>query len=382
MACLYWDVPPRLGGAGLGPQYVSLASTPAISSGIMNGKAEGKCMETMKSFAAGETIFKQGEVGNSLFVIREGQVEIIKKTEAGEILLVIQNPGEIVGLLTFFNNGNRLASAIARTDVQGTLITQEPGKDPLANLPPWIQMVLKEFTLRLEQSNEQIGRLETERQQLLEKITSPLAISVQISDSITELHTLFVKKVDGGKEIMNCEPLLEAVDKCLGYGLDRVKAIFAVFQNLGMIKVELHPDTGKEMMAVSNIARFKWYSDFIRSAKSGKNKKLIQTEIPFKFRKVIFALRDYVQKTGGDIQKLVTIDLEKLLTDFEKHTNLKPEVAAFEMAAKLGILEMKKSGNDMKLMINPTILVRTLIAMNVAKRLRTDPNVKDDTGES
>lgn len=338
-------------------------------------------METTKSYAPGETIFQQGEVGNALFVIREGQVEIVKKTEAGEIFLVIQNPGEIVGLLTFFNSGNRLASARARTPVEGQMIRREPGKDPLANLPGWIQMVLKDFTLRLEQSNEQIGKLDSERAALQEKVPTRLGKSIQIADTISEIYTLFVKKVDGGREIINVEPILEMVDKCLGYGSE-VRAIFDVFQNLGMVKVELHPDTGKEMMAVSNIPRFKWYAEFVRSAKSGKNKKLIQTEVPFKYRKSIFGLRDYVQKTGGDIQKLATVDQAKLLTDFEKHTGVKPEVAAFDLAAKLGMLEMKRSGNDVKLVFNATLLVRTLIAMNVAKRLRTDPNVKDEAEAS
>lgn len=334
-------------------------------------------METMKSFQAGDTILKQDEVGNSLFFIREGQVEIVKKTEAGEALLVIQNPGEIVGLLTFFNGGKRLASARARTAVEGHFVERESGKDPLQNLPAWIQTVLKEFSLRLSQSNDQIAKLQEERLSLLNQIHSKLAISVQLADTIAEIYAVHVKKIDG-REIINCEPLLESVQKCLGYEIEEIKGIFSIFQNLGMIKVELNPDTSKEMMAANNIPRFKWYSDFIRGAKSGKNKKLITTEIPFRYRKVIFALREYVQKTGGDIQKLVTIDLNQLMVDFEKNTSLKPELAAFDQAVKLGIIEMKRSGSDSKLVFNPTLLVRTLIAMNVARRLRTDPNVKDE----
>lgn len=335
-------------------------------------------METMKSFQAGETIFKQDELGNSLFFIREGQVEIVKKTEAGEVLLVIQNPGEIVGLLTFFSGGKRLASARARTPVEGHFVEREAGKDPLANLPPWVQLVLKEFSLRLSQSNDQVAKLQEERLQLLEQLPSRMQTSVQIADTICQVYSPLVKKVDS-REIINCEPLLETVQKCLGYTIDEVKDIFAIFQNLGMVKVELNPDTGKEMMVTSNIPRFQWYADFIRSAKSGKNKKLITTEIPFRYRKVIFALRDYVQKSGGDIQKLNHVDHNQLLADFEKYTSLKPETAAFDAAVKLGIIEMKRTGNDTKLVFNPTLLVRTLIAMNVARRLRTDPNVKDES---
>lgn len=339
-------------------------------------------METMKSFAAGELIFKQGELGNSLFLILEGQVEIVKKTEGGEVFLIIQNPGEIVGLLTFFNSGNRLASARARTAVEGQLIMREAGKDPLTNLPAWIQMVLKEFSHRLGQSNDQLAKLQEERSVLMEKTQTRLGISVQMADTFCELYPQYVKKVDGNREIINCEPILEAVDKCLGYGMETTQSIFDIFKNLGMIKVELHPDTGKEMMASNNIPRFKWYAEFIRSARTGKNKKLIQTEIPFRYRKVIFALRDYVQKSGGDVQKLITIDHETLMNDFEKHTGLKPEIAAFDSAAKLGILELKRSGNDLKMSLNAALLVRTLIAMNVARRLRTDPNLKDEMDQA
>ncbi|MBC7659349.1 MAG: hypothetical protein H7249_06545 [Chitinophagaceae bacterium] len=123
----------------------------------------------------------------------------------------------------------------------------------------------------------------------------------------------------------------------------------------------------------------------MRSAKSSKNRKLLQTDIPFRYRKVIFALRDYVQKTQGDLQKLNSLDFNALLEDFEKVTKLKPDPAAFEAAANAGLLELKKNAADKTkstLIFNPTVLVRTLIAMNVVKRLRTDPAIKDDEDQA
>ena len=339
-------------------------------------------METVKRFQAGEIILLQGEVGNSLFVIREGQVEIVKKTARGEVFLTIQNPGEIVGLLSFFNSGNRLASARARTEVEGQFIEREAGRDPLVNLPSWVQLVLKEFSLRLGQSNDQLAKLQVERAGLIEKTMNRLTISLQIADTICELAPHFMRKIDGGKEVFMAEPLLERIDKCLGYGRETVDSIFDVFKNLGMVKVELDPDTNKEMLAANNVPRLKWYSDFIRSAKSGKNRKLLQAEIPFRYRKVIFALKDYVQKTKGDLHKLNSVDYALLLVDFEKLTKVKPDPAAFEMAASAGILELKKSADKVTMIFNPALLVRTLIAMNVAKRLRTDPNIKDDDAQA
>ena len=335
-------------------------------------------MEVTKSYQTGDIIFKQDEIGNAMFLIQQGQVEIVKKSPQGELFLTLQNPGEIVGLLTFFNSGHRLASARARTPVTGTLIEKKPGQDPLAHLPGWIQLVLKEFSLRLTQSNDQLAHAADERAALLEKTLNRLTISLQISDTACEIAPFQMKKIDGGKDIVMLEPLLESVQKCLGYGREMIDEIFGIFTNLGMVKVELNPDTNKEMLAANNLPRLRWYADFIRSAKTGKNRKLLQTEIPFRFRKVLFALRDFVQKTNGDIQKLNSIDYAILLNTFEKHTKLKPDAAAFEAGAKAGVLEMKKSGPTVTVIVNPTLLVRTLIAMNVAKRLRSDPSIRDD----
>ncbi len=338
-------------------------------------------METLKRFQAGDIIFKQNDAGDALLLIQEGQVEIVKKTPQGEILLTLQNPGEIVGLLSFFNSGKRLASARARTDVQGQIIERHPGQDPLAHLPSWIQLVLKEFSHRIGQSNDQIAQLQDERTALLDRMTTRLGISLQICDTACELAPFLMKKVDG-KDVVMIEPLLESINKCLGYGREMIDSIFGVFQNLGMVKVEKNPDTDKAMLAANNLPRLRWYADFIRSAKAGKNKKLLQAEIPFRYRKVLFALRDYIRKTDGDIQKVNSVDYALLINSFEKHTKVKPDPAAFEEGAKAGILELKKSGERVTIIFNPTQLVRTLIAMNVARRLRSDPSLKDEEDQA
>jgi hypothetical protein len=129
---------------------------------------------------------------------------------------------------------------------------------------------------------------------------------------------------------------------------------------------------------LANVPRLKWYADFVRSAKSGKNRKLLNAELTFKYRKVLFGLRDFVQKSQGDVMKLNKIDLEHLVADFEKHTKVKLEEAALNAGAKVGLVEIQKSGEKTFIIVNPSTLVRTLIAINVVKRLRTDPKAGDE----
>jgi len=69
--------------------------------------------------AAGETLFKTGEPGDSLYIVRSGEVELFIKDTAGQkILLTIANPGEVFGELALLDRGPRTATALALTDCE------------------------------------------------------------------------------------------------------------------------------------------------------------------------------------------------------------------------------------------------------------------------
>ena len=64
------------------------------------------------SFAAGQVIFKQGDVGDFMYAVQEGEVEIRLHDKVVEIV----EPGGILGELALIDNRPRAATAIARTD--------------------------------------------------------------------------------------------------------------------------------------------------------------------------------------------------------------------------------------------------------------------------
>ena len=66
---------------------------------------------------AGATLFKAGEPGESLYIVRSGEVELFIKDTAGQkILLAIAGPGEVFGELALLDRGPRTATAVAITD--------------------------------------------------------------------------------------------------------------------------------------------------------------------------------------------------------------------------------------------------------------------------
>lgn len=67
--------------------------------------------QSTRQYNAGAVIFSEGETGQLLYGVVEGQVEII---QGGQLVAVV-GPGEILGELALIDDGPRSASAVART---------------------------------------------------------------------------------------------------------------------------------------------------------------------------------------------------------------------------------------------------------------------------
>jgi uncharacterized membrane protein len=71
----------------------------------------------VRRLAAGDTLFKAGEPGESLYVVRSGEVELFIKDTAGQrIPLAIVGVGEIFGELALLDRSPRTATAVALAD--------------------------------------------------------------------------------------------------------------------------------------------------------------------------------------------------------------------------------------------------------------------------
>jgi uncharacterized membrane protein len=66
---------------------------------------------------AGQTLFQAGEPGESLFIVRSGEIELyIKDTTGQKIVLNVVRTGEMFGELSLLDSGPRSATAIALSE--------------------------------------------------------------------------------------------------------------------------------------------------------------------------------------------------------------------------------------------------------------------------
>jgi CRP/FNR family transcriptional regulator, cyclic AMP receptor protein len=87
-------------------------------------------------FKAGELIFSYGDPGDSLFVIREGEVEVFFKDDTGgRIVLETARSGDFFGELSLLDNGPRTASVVALRDTEALRVDRND-LDHLLRLHP------------------------------------------------------------------------------------------------------------------------------------------------------------------------------------------------------------------------------------------------------
>jgi uncharacterized membrane protein len=71
----------------------------------------------VRALKPGETLFRAGDPGHSMFVVVRGEVEIFIKDHAGQkITLTDAHPGDAFGELAMLDEGPRTASAVAKQD--------------------------------------------------------------------------------------------------------------------------------------------------------------------------------------------------------------------------------------------------------------------------
>jgi CRP/FNR family cyclic AMP-dependent transcriptional regulator len=70
--------------------------------------------ELGKTYKDGEIIFREGDEGNSMFVIQSGIIEVSKNLPEGEMVLRTMTKGEIFGEMALFDRMARSATVKAR----------------------------------------------------------------------------------------------------------------------------------------------------------------------------------------------------------------------------------------------------------------------------
>ncbi len=113
-----------------------------------------------RSYNPGDIIFREGDVGNEMFIIQSGKVKIAKQLKDGvEKTLVILGPGDFFGEMAVIDKDVRSANAVSLETSRLIALDEEVFEMHMQTNPKIVKKILKNLTSRLREANQQIANL-------------------------------------------------------------------------------------------------------------------------------------------------------------------------------------------------------------------------------
>jgi CRP/FNR family cyclic AMP-dependent transcriptional regulator len=143
-----------------------------------------------QNFAAGQIVFNLGDPGDSLYLIRSGEVEVFYKDDTGNrIVLERLGPGKFFGEVSLLDGGPRTASVLVLHDLETLRVEREGFVRFVKEQPASAMRLLSALGRRLRTTTERLRHTATrnanteteERRTLLERCAD---IVTNVSGSI------------------------------------------------------------------------------------------------------------------------------------------------------------------------------------------------------
>ncbi len=155
-----------------------------------------------RTFASGQAVFREGDAGDGMYVVKSGSVEIsvVVGSQGERKVFSREGPGALFGELAIVDHQPRSASALAGEDTVVYFIPREATLEAMARSPKFMTSLMQGITHRLREFNHQYvyETLQTERLALVGRFTrsiihdlkNPLSvISVALDTAASEQST-------------------------------------------------------------------------------------------------------------------------------------------------------------------------------------------------
>lgn len=111
------------------------------------------------TFAKGQVILEEGEVGDAVYIIVDGRVEIrAGKVATNPRMLAIRGRGDVIGEMALFDDKPHMASAVAVDDTVVNAMPRDEFKRRLESMDPLMRGIMKMIVDRMRQVIDDLMR--------------------------------------------------------------------------------------------------------------------------------------------------------------------------------------------------------------------------------
>jgi CRP-like cAMP-binding protein len=126
--------------------------------------------ELGRVYSDGEIIFKEGDIGESMYVIQDGTIHIIKKAASGEVIIATLKSGEVFGEMALFDRLPRSASARASGEARVLSIDKKKLFSSINRDPTLVFKLLDSMSQRIRKIDEELMKLKKSNLDILQTL--------------------------------------------------------------------------------------------------------------------------------------------------------------------------------------------------------------------
>lgn len=120
---------------------------------IMDDRSMGR------DFRPGDVIVKEGEIGDSMYVILSGQAEVLHLNDGKEIKLAVLNKGDIFGEMAIFQKERRSATVRALNNMRVMTVDKKIFLKRVHEDPSFVFAILQKMSQRIRNLNAELSKL-------------------------------------------------------------------------------------------------------------------------------------------------------------------------------------------------------------------------------
>ncbi len=190
------------------------------------------------TFAKGTVIMREGEAGNSAYIIASGQCEVRKTINGVQSVLKTLGPGEVFGEMAALTESARTATVVATADTTALVVTRAVMQQELDLMKPWMARLLRTIA-------ERFGDLyTTKRVTLAGGPTAP-----RLANQILMHLSVWGKPADDGSLRMPWSLLSREIEAQMGAAPHTVHMVAAMYPGITF-------DLARDEIAITDRASF------------------------------------------------------------------------------------------------------------------------------
>lgn len=105
---------------------------------------------------AGQALLNEGDNSDQMYLLQSGKLSVSVMRDGNKVILGEIGINELVGELSFLDNGTRSATVVAVEDCQLIEILRDKFEEQLSSQPAWVSGLVRTLAARLREANNRI----------------------------------------------------------------------------------------------------------------------------------------------------------------------------------------------------------------------------------